>query len=98
MVIDKLQLSGSELKSNDALGGVTMRSENEDVEITAGRQVSMHGKSVNVLAEQDIQMVGRSVELRSSGFNTNVELHTTGGALTIDKLAMSGGQHHHQMA
>ena len=48
MVIDKLQLSGSELKSNDALGGVTMRSENEDVEITAGRQVSMHGKSVNV--------------------------------------------------
>ena len=35
-------------------------------------------------------MVGRSVELVATGYNENVEVLTSGGALTVGKLGLAG--------
>merc|ERR1719163_2263771 len=63
MIVDNVFMAGSQIRSDDRLSGMTLRSEDDDVEIAAGRMASMRGQSVNLMAEQDIQMVGRSVEL-----------------------------------
>ena len=50
----------------------------------------MRGREVSLVAEQDIAMVGRSVELVATGYNENVAVHTSGGALTVGKLGLAG--------
>ena len=51
-VVDSLRLSGAELSSVDGLGGLTVRSEQEDVQISAGRAVSVRGEQVSMVGER----------------------------------------------
>ena len=90
MALESLRMSGSELSSVDQVGGITVRSEDEDVEIAAGRVVSVRGQRVNMMAEQELAMMGRSVELVATGYNENVGVQTSGGALTVGALGVGG--------
>ena len=90
MAVEALRLSGAELGSEDRLGGLAVRSAEEDIELAAGRTVAVHGQDVRLVAEQDIEVAGRSVELIARGYNENVEVQTSGGALTVGKLGFSG--------
>ena len=54
----------------------------------AGRSVAVLGQDVRLEAERDVLVAGRSVGLAARGFNENVEVQTTGGALTVGKLAL----------
>ena len=83
-------MSGGEMSSADRLGGLRVRSEDEDVELAAGRSATVRGERVNVVAERDIEMQGRSVSVLATGYNENVEVQTAGGALTVGMLGLAG--------
>merc|ERR1740117_2152434 len=90
MMLDSLRLSGAEMSSVDRLGGMTVRSEEEDVQIAAGRAVSVRGERVQMVGERQMQVTGGQVQLSATGYNENVQVRTVGGALAVGALGISG--------
>ena len=90
MMLDSLRLSGAEMSSVDRLGGMTVRSEEEDVQIAAGRAVSVRGERVQMVGERQMQVTGGQVQLSATGYNENVQVQTVGGALAVGALGISG--------
>ena len=67
-----------------------MRSGEEDVQIAAGRAVSVRGEHVSMTGEREVEISGGQLQLAATGYNANVQVHTVGGALTVGKLGISG--------